>query len=529
MFSKATRFESLLEAVPDALVGMDQSGTIRFVNHQTELLFGYDRDDLVGQHIETLVPESLWHVYLTHREGYFSDPRSRSMGLDLELGGRHRDGTAFPVSLSLSHIDTGDALLVIKAVHDLTEQRRAFEKAQRMTAIVEHSDDAIIGLSLGGTITSWNPAAKRIYGYSSREVIGRSISVLAPEDRADEITAILARVKVGRSLNHFESIRVRKDGTVFAVSMSVSPIRNEDSGIVGVCTIDRDVTEQTRAIEAARAMIESSQDSLVTISAEGMITDANEATVKVTGLPRESIIGTAFSDYFTDPEKANEVYQKVFSQGSVVDYRLTIRHQEGSLTDVLYNASVHRGSAGEVLAVFAAARDVTELTEAYRSARAMIESSLDSLVSISPDGMITDVNQATVKVTGVPREQLIGTAFSDYFTDPEKANRIYQQVFEEGMAVNYPLTIQHQDGMLTEVLYNASVYHFADGTVQGVFAAARDVTGQRKAQQEVAVQRAVELERLAELESFHRLTVGRELQMIELKKEIEFLKRSRPS
>jgi diguanylate cyclase (GGDEF)-like protein/PAS domain S-box-containing protein len=111
----------------------------------------------------------------------------------------------------------------------------------------------------------------------------------------------------------------------------------------------------------------------------------------------------------------------------------------------------------------------------------MIESSLDSLVAISPEGMITDANEATVTVTGIPRQQLIGTAFSDCFTDPEKANAIYQLVFERGMAVDYPLTMRHRDGRLTEVLYNASVYRDAGGKVLGVFAAARDVTGQRQA------------------------------------------------
>src|SRR5450759_1805812 len=90
MFSNMTRFESLLEAVPDALVGMDQKGVIRFVNRQTESLFGYDRDELVGRPIKTLVPESLWQIYSKHRENYFADPRARSTGLDLQLTGWHR-------------------------------------------------------------------------------------------------------------------------------------------------------------------------------------------------------------------------------------------------------------------------------------------------------------------------------------------------------------------------------------------------------------------------------------------------------
>ena len=153
--------------------------------------------------------------------------------------------------------------------------------------------------------------------------------------------------------------------------------------------------------------------------------------------------------------------------------------------------------------------------QASQYARSLIEASLDPLVTISPDGKITDVNEATVKVTGVGREALIGTDFSNYFTEPEKARAGYREVFEKGFVTDYPLTIRHKDGRLTDVLYNASVYRDVQGNVLGVFAAARDVTAQKKAEAEVAEQRTKELERLAELERFQRLTVGRELKMIE--------------
>ncbi|MGH9780036.1 MAG: PAS domain S-box protein, partial [Candidatus Acidiferrales bacterium] len=124
-----------------------------------------------------------------------------------------------------------------------------------------------------------------------------------------------------------------------------------------------------------------------------------------------------------------------------------------------------------------------------------------------------------------PRDGLIGTDFSNYFTEPGKAREGYQRVFSEGSVTDYPLTIRHRNGRLTDVLYNASVYKDASGKVLGVFAAARDVTGQKRAEAEVAEQRSKELERLAELERFQKLTVGRELKMIELKKEIEELKK----
>jgi PAS domain S-box-containing protein len=275
----------------------------------------------------------------------------------------------------------------------------------------------------------------------------------------------------------------------------------------------------------ARSLIEASPDPLVTISPEGDITDVNEATAKVTGVPRERLIGTDFSDYFTEPEKAREGYRRVLAEGFVTDYPLTIRHEDGRLTDVLYTASVYKDSRGNVLGVFAAARDVTAQRQAAQYARSLLEASLDPLVTISAEGKITDVNEATVKVTGVPRERLIGTDFSDYFTEPERAREGYKQVFAQGFVTDYALTIRHRDGRLTDVLYNASVYRDSRGAVLGVFAAARDVTAQKRAEAEVAAQRARELERLAELERFQHLTVGRELKMIELKKENEELRR----
>jgi len=186
MSSKTREFETLLEAVPDALVGMDQAGAIRFVNHQTESLFGYDRDDLVGRPIQTLVPEYLWEVYSEHREEYFADPMSRSMGLDLELGAKQQDGSDFLANISLFHLDTGDVLLVITAAGEVTRHAQALKDSKLLAAIVENSNDAIVAKTLGGIVTSWNPAAERMYGYSSEEMLGTSIDQLSPQGRTGD-------------------------------------------------------------------------------------------------------------------------------------------------------------------------------------------------------------------------------------------------------------------------------------------------------------------------------------------------------
>jgi len=250
------------------------------------------------------------------------------------------------------------------------------------------------------------------------------------------------------------------------------------------------------ASQYTRNLIEASLDPLVTISSEGRITDVNEATIKATGCSRVELIGTDFSEYFTEPDRARAGYRKVFAEGFVTDYPLTIRHRDGHLTDVLYNASVYLGPDGAVSGVFAAARDVTERKQAERQlaaasqyVRSLIEASLDPLVTINAEGRITDVNEATIRATGASRVELVGTDFSEYFTEPDRARSGYRRVFAEGFVTDYPLTIRRRDGHLTDVLYNASLYWDADGAVSGVFAAARDVTERRKAEAAVAAER----------------------------------------
>ncbi|SFD47939.1 PAS domain S-box-containing protein [Chitinophaga sp. CF118] len=392
-----------------------------------------------------------------------------------------------------------------------------------LAAIVESSDDAIISKTMDGLIVYWNVGAERIFGYSSLKVLGKSINILAPHE-TDEHKQLLKKYKKGEKLEHYETQRVKEDGSIIDVSLTISPILDGKKKVVGFSTIARDITKRVLYSQYARSLIEASLDPLVTISANGKITDVNEASVKVTGLNREKLIGTDFSDYFTEPEKAREGYQQVFEKSFVADYPLTIRHISGKLTDVLYNASVYKDDRGNVLGVFAAARDITTQKQASQYARSLIEASLDPLVTISADGKITDVNEASVKVTGINREKLIGTDFSNYFTEPEKARKGYQQVFEKGFVADYPLTIRHISEELTDVLYNASVYKDNKGNVLGVFAAARDITTQKQLAEREVAGREKELMRLEELERFRKLTVGRELKMIELKKEIEELK-----
>jgi PAS domain S-box-containing protein len=261
----------LLETLPDAIVAVDRDGTIVQVNSQTQELFGYDRGELVGQKIEMLVPERYRRQHHHHRENFAETPKTRRMGADLDLYGRRRDGSEFPVEISLSPVSTGNGTFVLSAIRDISDRkriaeelRRANEELHRRTAeqlgeyrsrlasIIDSSEDAIISKGLDGTINSWNKGAERIYGYAPEEVVGKHISLLTPGDRPNEIPEILQKIAKGEGIEHYESVRVTKDGRHLNVSISVSPLRDASGEIVGASAIARDITAQKRAEDQLR-------------------------------------------------------------------------------------------------------------------------------------------------------------------------------------------------------------------------------------------------------------------------------------
>jgi PAS domain S-box-containing protein len=416
--------------------------------------------------------------------------------------------------------DLDGSTLILEMGFDITERKRAeaalAASEARYRSLVLATSQIVWTTAADGRVVSDMPLWREFTGMSVEDIQGWGwINSLHPDDR--ERTAEIWRHSLQtRSLYDTEYRLRRHDGEYRHVAVRGSPVADEDGAIrewVGTCT---DITERKLADEAlrkvslyARSLLEASLDPLVTISREGHITDVNRATEMATGIARDVLIGSDFSDYFTDPQKAREGYQQVFAEGYVRDYPLAVRHTSGRVTDVLYNATVFRNEAGEIEGVFAAARDVTERKKAEEAvrkaslyARSLLEASLDPLVTISRDGHITDVNRATETATGIARDRLIGSDFSEYFTDPKKAREGYQQVFAEGFVRDYALAILHTSGHVMDVVYNATVFRNEAGEIEGVFAAARDITDRKRAEEELA-HRAQELARSnEELEQF---------------------------
>jgi PAS domain S-box-containing protein len=226
----------------------------------------------------------------------------------------------------------------------------------------------------------------------------------------------------------------------------------------------------------------------------------NEEATRLSGFTRQRLISSDFAGYFTDPERARAGVQETFGSGRVLGYELTLVTRHERKIAVSFNAGVFTDAAGKMLGILASARDSTQqkqlelqLRESQVYTRSLIESNIDALMTTDPVGIITDVNQQMESLTGCQRDELIGSVFKGYFTDPALAEDGIRLVLHEGKVENYELTACRRDGHETVVSYNASAFYDQEHKLQGVFAAARDVT-ERKRFEQTLQEKNLELE-----------------------------------
>ena len=384
-------------------------------------------------------------------------------------------------------------------------RREDDQASSYLAAVVESSDDAIIGKSLDGTISSWNAAAERLYRYAADETLGRNVSIIVPPEGRDELSDLLQRIRRGEPIQHHRAERVRKDGTTILVSLSVSPVRDANGKLVGAAMIARDITEQARADEDLRDS-ERLQRLALGVGRIGAVEvdltsghgtwtpEVNE----IWGMP-DDFAGdfAAFCREHVHPDdlpRVQEESAQLTEIGEAAGMEFRIIRTDGEVRWIRWLGQVIEDADTGLPRALGVNLDVTEnkraedqaVRAASLYARSLVEVNLNPLVTISSEGKITDVNKATEEATGIPRDRLIDTDFADYFTEPDKAQAGYQRVLEEGFVRDYPLVLRNVSGALMDVEYDATVHRDEARALQGVFAAARDVTESKKARLQLA-------------------------------------------
>jgi two-component system, NarL family, sensor histidine kinase DevS len=246
--------DAYLHLSPDAVLAVDARGRVRAANTLAAELFRYDQAELTGLTVEQLIPQRFQAVHAARRDAYGQAPRHRRMGAGLDLWGMRKDGSEFPVDVSLAPLPEADGQLVVAAVRDMTQQRREQAAEAQLAAIVTSSQDAIFSMTGQGTITSWNPGAEELLGYRADEVAGDAAELILPEERRREFATAMKRALSGDQVERFETRCARADGSQVEVEATLSAVRDRAGRLAGIAVVLRDLTGRRLAEnEAARA------------------------------------------------------------------------------------------------------------------------------------------------------------------------------------------------------------------------------------------------------------------------------------
>jgi PAS domain S-box-containing protein len=387
----------MLEAAPDAMLAVDGEGKIELVNQQVELLFGYPREELLGRKIEMLLPERFAKGHVAHRSKFVSEPLTRPMGFGLPLAGRRRDGTEFPVDISLSPVETRQGPLVVAAIRDITDRRRVEDEVrkvdERFRQLVESSPDGMVILDPAGRIQQVNEQAEVQFGYTRDEMTGHPVEMLLPErlrgvhvaHRNGYLVHPTAR-PMGAGL---ELAGRRKDGSEFPVDISLSPLETSQ-GRFGVARI-RDVTERLRVdreLKEKAAMVDLAHDAIFVLDPiEGRIQYWNRGAGALYQYSPEEAVGAIGGDLLKRVAPAS--FAEMVAKATEADYwngRLQHTTKSGDQLVVESRWAVLRDHAGGVSGILEINRDITAQLRAegsLREANELLEARVDELEAFS--------------------------------------------------------------------------------------------------------------------------------------------------
>jgi PAS domain S-box-containing protein len=365
------RLAAVVHSSDDAIISQGLDGTIETWNPAAERMFGYTAAQAVGRSIDLIVPPE----QRVDEQQVMSHLLAERDVTHFETFALTSDGGRLNVSLSISPILSPDGQLIglSRIARDITTQKALEAESLRLGAIIDSSEDAIVSKDLRGVVQTWNRAAERMFGYTAEEIVGRPITMIIPAERRSEEDEVLSKIRAGESIDHFETVRQRKDGSLIDISLSVSPIRTAEGVVIGASKIARDISKQ-RTLERASlrlaAIVDSAEDAIVSKDLNGIVQTWNGGAERMFGYTAEEMIGRSITTIIP-PDRLHEE-DRVLSRiraGLGIDHFETVRQRkDGSLIEISLSVSPIRTPSGTIIGASKIARDITEQRQLARAA-----------------------------------------------------------------------------------------------------------------------------------------------------------------
>ena len=478
---------AIVESSEDAIVACTPAGVVITWNRGAAAVFGYSADEAVGKHMSMLVPPDR-----QDRLARFTGPMLQGTVVSQWEGVCiHQDGHKFPVSVTGSPIlDPAGRVVAISAImSDISERREAERARASLAAIVEFSDDAIHSATLDGTIVSWNRGAERLFGYSSQEMLGMNVAMLARPDRAGMVAEHIAKIRTGCSISPFDTATQGKDGRPIDVSLSIFPVRDSAGEVVGVSSIVRDITERKRTEERLREseerfreVFESAPAGICVVGMDGRFIQANPAFCRMLGYSAPELLATSWMELTHPDDRApalrkREQWSK--EPAACMEDELRQIRRDGTVVWVRVRVSPMRDSGGNPTSLVVHVDDITErkrtedmLRESEERFRDVFENAPSGIYVAGPDGRIAQANAAMCRMLGYSREELAAKTWLE-LTHPEDVEaaveRLKRMRWEPGECIEAEKRCTHRSGAVVWVRFKLSLIRGgADGQVYSV-------------------------------------------------------------
>jgi two-component system cell cycle sensor histidine kinase/response regulator CckA len=502
------RQRALLEFSLDSIICANEQAIITDFNPAAERTFRMPRSQALGNDlVATILPTSL-------RDRLRGDLFTSVNG-DIDVVGNRRetrclrnDGSSFPAEITVTQVTFDKQVSYVIYVRDITARRIAEEELVRLAAIVESSHDAIFSVNMSGHITCWNKGAEVIYGYSRIEVTGRHLTILTPPEKLEESMSILRGIRVGKSVENLESVRMAKSGRRIDVSLTISPLLDVEGNIIGASSIARDITSQKRAEEELRKANETS----IYASPVPIVVADNNSHVTMWNPAAEALFGWNEYEVFGKPnpiipDEHSEETARMHSDllnGQILTGREVLRQKrDGSKVIVNLSAAPIRDVNRKVKGIIGFLTDVTEirrdqeiLRRTEEKYRTIFENAVEGIYQSTPDGKYLSANPALVRMLGFDSEEELIKTRTDIraqeYVNPDMRDAFLKAMNEHGFVQKFEYQVYRKDGKTIWMSENARAVLSPQGTIHHFEGTVQDITQHRELEEQLRQMQKIE-------------------------------------